>query len=125
MPTVSPYDSIHPEDIERGRLVGAVAYLPGLCFLGLLGAPENPFVGFHARQGLLLLLLEIVIWVFLAIYDASIGRIPLLGPLIGYLIKFVLWCGVLLATVFGVAKAAGGEVARLPYLGDQIERVPF
>ena len=125
MPAASPYDSIPPEDVERGRLLGAIAYLPGLCFIGLLGAPENPFVGFHARQGLLLLLFEIFIWMFLAIYDASIGRIPFLGPLVGYVIKFVLWCGILLATVFGVTKAASGEVARLPYLGEQVERVPF
>ena len=111
--------------MERGRLLAAVAYLPGLCLLGLLGAPENAFVGFHSRQGFLLLLLEIVIWVFLGIYDASIGRIPLLGALVGYIIRFVLWTGVLLATVFGVVKAANGEIARLPYLGEQVERIPL
>ncbi len=125
VPAASPYDSIRPEDVERGRILGAVAYLPGLCLLGLLGAPDNHFIGFHARQGFLLLLLEIVIWIFLGIYDGTLGRIPFLGPLVGLIVKFVLWVGILLMTVFGVTKAANGEIARIPYLGDSVERVPF
>ncbi|TMQ59775.1 MAG: hypothetical protein E6K76_03455 [Candidatus Eisenbacteria bacterium] len=125
MPVASPYDSISPDDVKRGRLLAAVAYLPGLCFLGLLGAPENAFIGFHARQGFLLFLLEILLTVFFWIYDGTLGRIPYLGPLVGYLVKFAAWTAVLLLTAFGVAKAANGEVARIPYLGDQVERVPF
>jgi len=125
VPATSRYDSIRPEDVERGRLLAAVAYLPGLCFIGLLGAPENAFIGFHARQGFLLLLLEVLFTLFFWIYDGTLGRIPYLGVLVGYLVKFALWTGVLLLTAFGVAKAASGEVARIPYLGDQVERVPF
>jgi len=106
-------------------VLASVAYLPGLCFLGLLGAPENPFIGFHARQGFLLLLLEIVVALFLAIYDGSLGRIPILGLLVGYLLKFALWTSMLILTVYGVMKGANGEVARIPYLGDQVERIPF
>ncbi|TMQ66819.1 MAG: hypothetical protein E6K77_00885 [Candidatus Eisenbacteria bacterium] len=125
MPVASRYDSISPEDVERGRLLAAVAYLPGLCFIGLLGAPENAFIGFHARQGFLLLLLEVLLTLFFWIYDGTLGRVPYLGPLVGYIVKFVAWTAMLLVTAFGVAKAANGEVARIPYLGDQVERVPF
>ncbi|MBI4365131.1 MAG: hypothetical protein HY568_06860 [Candidatus Latescibacteria bacterium] len=125
MPGASPYESIPPADVERGRLLAAVAYLPGLCLLGLLGAPDNAFVGFHARQGFLLLLLEITIAVFLGIYDASIGRIPFVGALVGYLVKFILWTGILLITIYGMLKALDGRVIRLPYLGDHVERIPF
>ena len=125
MTAASRYDSINPEDVERGRLLAAVAYLPGLCLVGLLGAPENAFIGFHARQGFLLFLLEILLSLFFWIYDGTLGRIPYLGPLVGYIVKFVVWTVMLLLTAFGAAKAANGEVARIPYLGDQVERVPF
>lgn len=125
MRVASPYDSIDPEQLERGRLLAAVSYLPGLCFVGLLGAPENAFIGFHARQGFLLFLVEIVIAVFFLIYDGTLGRIWLVGPIVGYLVKFPVWTAVLLVTVFGVARAANGELARIPYLGEQVERVPF
>jgi len=123
--TASPYDSIRPEDVERGRLLAAVAYLPGLCFLGLLGAPENAFIGFHARQGFLLFAVEVALVVFFCIYDGTLGRIPYVGPFIGYVVKFLVWTSILLLTAFAVAKAANGETTRLPYLGDHVERVPF
>ena len=123
--TASPYDSIRPEDVERGRLLAAVAYLPGLCFLGLLGAPENAFIGFHARQGFLLFALEMGLAIFFAIYDGTLGRIPYLGPFIGYVMKFLVWTSILLVTAFAATKAANGETTRLPYLGDHVERVPF
>ncbi len=66
VPAGSSDDPIPEQEIASGRLLAAVAYLPGLCFIGLLGAPENRFVGFHARQGLLLLLVEIAAWIAVA-----------------------------------------------------------
>ncbi len=123
--TASPYDSIAPEDVERGRLLAAVAYLPGLCFLGLLGAPENAFIGFHSRQGFLLFMVEVALAIFFAIYDGTLGLIPYVGPFIGYVAKFLVWTSVLLVTAFAAAKAASGSTTRLPYLGDHVERVPF
>ena len=111
--------------MERGRLLAAVAYLPGLCFLGILGAPENAFIGFHARQGFLLFVVEAGLTVFFWIYDVTLGQIPYAGPFLGYLVKFVVWTGILLVTAFGVAKAASGEISRFPYLGEYVERVPF
>jgi len=122
---VSSTDPIQSDDVERGRLLAAVAYLPGLCFLGLLGAPDNAYIGFHARQGFLLFALEATLAIFFTIYDGTLGRIPYVGPIVGYLVKFLVWTGVLLVTAFAIARAASGERTRLPYLGDQIERVPF
>ena len=122
---MSSTDPIQTEDVERGRLLAAVAYLPGLCFLGLLGAPDNHYIGFHARQGFLLFAVEVMLVIFFTIYDGTLGRIPYVGPFVGYVVKFLVWTGVLFVTAFAVAKAANGERTRLPYLGDQIERVPF
>ena len=125
VPAAPSYESIRPEDVERGRLLAAVAYLPGLCFVGLLGMPENPFVTFHARQGFLLLFVEILTAVLLWIFDLSLGRIPILGLLVGAVLRFVLWVGLLAATVYGMIKASEGELTRIPVLGDFVERVPF
>ena len=119
------YDSVRPEEVERGRLLAAIAYLPVLGVVGLLGMPENRYVGFHARQGLLLFLVELVVWAGLAIVHASIGRIPILGFLIVILLDFVCWMTLLAATVYGVIKGGSGEMTRLPVLGDYVERVPF
>jgi uncharacterized membrane protein len=121
----APQGAVPEDEIARGRLLASVAYLPGLCFIGLLGAPENRYVGFHARQGFLLLLVEVVIAIALAIYDGSIGMIPVVGFLVGALLKFILWMSILALTVYGVVKGASGEMARIPVLGEAIEKVPF
>ena len=123
--TITPEDEVTPEEIQAGRILAAVAYLPGLCFIGLFGASHNRYVGFHARQGLLLFLVEVVVWVALAIYDGSLGQIPVIGFLVGAVARFVLGLALLAATVYGVIKGAGGEMARIPYLGDAIPKVPI
>jgi uncharacterized membrane protein len=99
-----------------------VAYLPGLCFIGLLGAPRTA-TSPSTRQGFLLLLVEIVIAIALVIYDGSVGMIPVVGFLVGALLKFILWMSVLALTVYGVVKGASGEMARIPILGDAVEKV--
>lgn len=121
----APQGAVPDDEIARGRLLASVAYLPGLCFIGLLGAPENRYVGFHARQGFLLLMLEVVIAIALGIYDGSIGMIPVVGFLVGAILKFILWMSILALTVYGVVKGASGEMARIPVLGEAIEKVPF
>ncbi|HEX7079200.1 MAG TPA: DUF4870 domain-containing protein [Candidatus Eisenbacteria bacterium] len=125
MSTESPYASIPEPEVASGRLLAAVAYLPALCFVGLVTAPRNRFVAFHARQGLLFFLTEIVCWVALLIFDGTLGRIPILGFLVGAVVKFVVGLGFLAVTVYGAIKAANGEMIRLPFLGDAIERIPL
>jgi uncharacterized membrane protein len=125
MPDESPYESIPAADIASGRILAAVAYLPALCFVGLFAAPGNRYVGFHARQGLLLFLAEIVGALVISLFDASLGAIPVVGFLASAILKFVLWFSFLGATVYGVIKGANGETARIPYLGDAIERLPL
>jgi len=114
--SASPYDSIAPEDVQRGRLLAAVAYLPGLCLLGLLGAPENAFIGFHARQGLLLFTRRVVP----TMLAQGVGRIVSVSS-----VSAQRGGGMYSKVPYSAAKAANGEVMRLPYLGTQIERVPF
>lgn len=117
--------TITPEEIANGRLLAAVAYLPGLCFIGLLGFPENRYVGLHARQGFVLLLLEILVAIAFGIYDASLGRIPWVGLVLGAILKFAVWMALLVVTAYGVAKGASGEPARLPFLAEAADKVPF
>lgn len=121
----SQHGAVSDQEVANGRLLAAVGYLPGLCFVGLFGAPENRYVGFHARQGLLVFLLEVAAWVALAIYDASLGKIPLIGFLIGAVAHFAVGFGFLGMTIYGVVKGATGEMARIPFVGDAIEQVPF
>ena len=67
----TPQGTVPDDEIARGRLLASVAYLPGLCFIGLLGAPDNRYVGFHARQGFLLLLVEVAVAIEISDRDCA------------------------------------------------------
>jgi len=125
VPGEVPLQPIPESDVANGRVLAAVAYLPGLCFLSLFAAPENRYVGFHARQGFLLFLVEVIVWVAFGIYDASLGRIPILGFLVGAALRFGIGFTLLGTTLYGMLKGATGEMIRMPFLGDAIEKVPF
>ena len=49
----------------------------------------------------------------------------MLGFLVGAIVRFIFGIGFLRLTVYGVVKGATGEMARIPLLGDAIEKVPF
>lgn len=44
-------------------LMGALAYLGPLVIIPYLSAKDDPFVKFHIKQGLVLLVIEAIIWV--------------------------------------------------------------
>ncbi len=113
------------EEIEDGRILAAVAYLPALCFVGFAAAPTNRYVQFHARQGVILFGVEIAAWVGLWILDVSVGLIPFLGLLVTATARLAVGFLFLAVTIYGVAKGASGTFARIPFLGDGIEKVPF
>jgi uncharacterized membrane protein len=125
-PSAEPrFEDATREEIDDGRILAAVAYLPGLCFVGFAAAPTNRYVQFHARQGVILFGVEIASWIALAILGASIGRIPFLGLFITAVAELAVGLLLLAVTVYGVAKGASGSFARIPFLGDGIEKVPF
>ncbi len=101
-----PTDVTHlfaPEDIEKNKAMGILAYL--LFFIPLLAAKDSPYAKFHANQGLILFLGYIicsVLWI-----------IPILGWIaapIGYLAITVL-------TVLGLLNSLGGKAKNLPVIG--------
>jgi uncharacterized membrane protein len=125
-PSAEPrFEDASREEIEDGRILAAVAYLPALCFVGFAAAPGNRYVQFHARQGLILFGAEVASWIALWIVGASIGRIPFLGIVVTAVAQLAVGLLLLAVTVYGVAKGASGTFARIPFLGDGIEKVPF
>jgi len=50
---------------DDSRLGVVMAYLPFLCFLPLMNMRQNHEVRFHARQGVMLFLIELVAFLFL------------------------------------------------------------
>jgi len=89
------------EEVETGRGLALLSYLPGFCFIGLLQSHENRFVYHHAKQGFLLLIIEIAALLF---------RWNLLWDAV------LLICAGL--ALMGMLNAFSGRSFRIPFLSD-------
>ncbi len=93
-----------PEDIEKNKVVSALAYI--IFFLPLIVCPDSPFGKFHANQGLVLLIVGVVGGIVL-------GLIPILGWIIG--IFFSIAIAVL--AILGLVNTLNGKAKELPVIG--------
>lgn len=99
--SATPAEPYEEEEIEAGKGLALISYLPGLCLIGLLSGQQNRYVFHHAKQGFLLFLLEIAALLFRwnLIWDA-----------------LLIVCAVL--AVMGMVRAFSGRPFRVPFLSD-------
>ncbi len=94
---------------DEGRLAAVMSYIPFLCFIPLLNMKHNEEARFHARQGVMLFLIELVALIFL------IDRVA----------DFVFTALLIVALAFSVAGiilALQGRNYRLPIISDLADK---
>lgn len=92
-----------PEDIEKNKVVAAIAY--AIFFVPLLVDKDSEFGKFHANQGLLLLIVSLL------------GNAILTVSIIGIILLPVLNVILLVLFIMGVINAINGEAKDLPVIG--------
>lgn len=83
----------------------------------LTDAKNDPFVKYHLKQGLMLLIFEVIGW-FVA---GFIGFIPF----IGWLVVELWWLADLVLAIIGLVNVAGGKEKELPVIGQYAEKLKF
>ena len=94
---------------DEGRLAAVMSYIPFLCFIPLLNMKHNEEARFHARQGVMLFLVELLAFLFL--FD----RVA----------NFVFTAILIVAVAFSIAGiyfALQGKNYRLPIVGDLADK---
>ena len=99
------------KDIEENKLIAAIGYIGILCLVPLLGKKDSEFAQFHGKQGLILTICWIIIFL--------IGIIPILG----WLISFLGTIALLALSIMGILKSLAGEYWELPYLGQYSKKI--
>jgi len=89
-----------------------LAYLGILALIPFFVAKDNDYVRWHAKQGLVLVAFEIVLWIVLMI----LGVVPILNIIIAFLGIFI-WLAILVLHIFCIIKAVKGEKWRVPVIG--------
>ena len=95
--------------------LGVLAYFGPFAIVSYLLAKDDAFVKFHAKQGLVLLVIEAVIWVLgMSFYI----------PVLWILIRLVNLATLILSIV-GIVRAAKGEEKMLPLVGEYAKYFTF
>ncbi len=100
--TTAEFDS---QDIEQNKVMALLSYLGLLFLVPLLAAKDSKFARFHANQGLVLFLAEIVLGV--------VNVIPVLGCIVSGIGSIA----VLVLAILGIINAAQGKAKELPVIG--------
>ncbi len=100
------------EDIIReGKFFAIISYVSFLCIITLILKKDNKFSLYHAKQGLVLFVMEVAAFI--------LSIIPLLGWLIG-LFGYAIF---LLVSIWGIMQAALGIYCRIPLVSEISEKV--
>ena len=101
-----------PEDIQKNKGMAILSYISWLVLIPIFAAKDSKFARFHANQGLVLAIAEIVVSIVLGILD----DIPYIGWIFSVISGlFGLLCLVL--AIIGIVNAANGKAKELPLVG--------
>lgn len=95
--------------IDEGITDAVLSYIPFLCFIPLFKSNLNDFAKKHVKQGLLLLIIEIVALFFLIDFVNGIFWTLIL-------------IGCLLFSVIGISKSLSGKEMKVPFIGTIFEK---
>jgi len=99
------------QEINDGKFFAIISYISFLCIITLGLKKNNKFALYHARQGLVLFVAEVVAFI--------LAIIPFLGFLIG-VFGYALF---LLISIWGIIQAAQGIYCRIPIVSEIADKI--
>jgi|SRR3989338_2562892 len=94
-------------DIEENKTIAALSYVWILFLVPLLGKRKSKYAQFHAKQGLVLFVIELVASLFMWF------------PIFGQLLMLAL----LIVAVMGFVKTLNGEKWEIPYIYEWSKKI--
>lgn len=107
--------SVEEEDVNANKVYGILSYIGFLFIIPLLAAKDSRFAKFHANQGLVAFLTEMIINAASGAVCAFLSAIHLgaVAAMVGPLISLIS----LAISVIGIVYAAQGKAKELPVIG--------
>jgi uncharacterized membrane protein len=102
-----------PKDIEENRMIASLSYIWILFIVPLVTKKDSKFAVEHAKQGLVLFIAEIIVWV--------ISYIPFVGYIIGIVCGIALFLVALLAFIYAIQ----GKFWKIPFVYDFAKSFKF
>jgi uncharacterized membrane protein len=100
-------------------LMIVLSYLGLLALIPYLTKKEDPEIHWHAKNGVGLLILDVVVWVVVMILTRVLPSTIGCGI---SAIMCVVWIGILVLHVYCIIQAVGGKRPRIPVVTDFAEK---
>lgn len=104
-------------DVTNNKAMGILAYIGILVLVPILAAPNSKFARFHANQGLVLLISEIIVNVALQILKVVMYAIATPLGTIFSVITWLVSIFIMVIAIIGIVNAAQGKAKELPIIG--------
>lgn len=99
-----------------------LSYLWILCLIPLLTKEDDNEVQWHAKNGLALLVAEIVVWVLFFVVGMVLRRILFAGCGVA-VFECIIWIGFLAIRVMAIIKGVNGQRMRVPVISDFADKM--
>ena len=101
---------------SNDKVYGILSYI-GILFLVPLLAGKTQFARFHANQGIVLFIADVILGILIGITTGVLSLLGVIGWILGGIISGVLGLGIFILMIMGIVNAANGEMKPLPVIG--------
>ena len=108
--------SFNPKDIQANKGMGVLAYLGILFCVPYFTAQKSKFSQFHAKQGMILFLFEVVINLIMGTLRAFLSWIRPIGFLLTFL-HSLFGLAIIALIIIGISNVLKGRAKELPFIG--------
>lgn len=101
---------------DSDKTMGILSYIGPLALIPYFAAKDSKFVRFHARQGLALAIIEVVVWVLFSMFifpTLFLGLGPILG-LVSNLVSLI----TLVLSIMGIINVVNNKEVSLPVVSN-------
>ncbi len=105
------------QDVEQNKAFAVLSYIPLLFLVPLLVAKDSAYARFHANQGLVLFIFEIICLGITSVLSRAFGIIPILGGIVNWMVSLLIGIIELILTILGIVNACSGDAKKLPIIG--------
>ena len=123
VPPVTPPPPPPPGGVSPSSdrtLMVVLSYLGLLALIPYLTKKEDPEIHWHAKNGVGLLILDVVVWVLIFVLGIVVRNTGIGCGLA--IVNCVVWIGLLVLHVYCIIQAVGGKKPRIPMVTDFAEK---
>jgi len=100
-----------PQQVKEGKFFAVISYIGFLCIVSLVLKKDNHFAAYHAKQGLVLFVIEVVAFILSII------------PFIGCVINVIVGTFCVLASIWGIVHSLQEKECRIPLVSQLAEKI--